>query len=97
MLSLTLRQLEYAVAVARQGGMTAAAEALHISQPTLSVQMKNLEKDFGTKLFQKQGRNIVLTEEGFLLRKRAEEILEMIDKTYAEFQELNLWIEKNAS
>jgi DNA-binding transcriptional LysR family regulator len=78
------------VTIAREGTMTAAAEALHISQPTLSVQMKNLEKEFDTRLFQKQGRNIVLTDEGFLLRKRAEDILEMIDKTYAEFQELNL-------
>ena len=78
------------VEIAREGSMTAAAEALHISQPTLSVQMKNLEKDFGKSLFQKQGRNIVLTEEGFLLRKRAEDILDMVDKTYAEFQEMNI-------
>ena len=78
------------VTIAREGTMTAAAAALHISQPTLSVQMKNLEKEFETQLFQKQGRNIVLTEEGFLLRKRAEDILDMIDKTYAEFQEMNL-------
>ena len=78
------------VEIAREGSMTAAAEALHISQPTLSVQMKNLEKELGKSLFQKQGRNIVLTEEGFLLRKRAEDILDMVDKTYAEFQEMNL-------
>ena len=78
------------VEIAREGSMTAAAEALHISQPTLSVQMKNLEKELGKSLFQKQGRNIVLTEEGFLLRKRAEDILDMVDKTYAEFQEMNI-------
>ena len=78
------------VEIAREGSMTAAAEALHISQPTLSVQMKNLEKEFGKHLFQKQGRNIILTEEGFLLRKRAEDILDIMDKTYAEFQEMNI-------
>ncbi|MCH3958747.1 MAG: LysR family transcriptional regulator [Selenomonas sp.] len=76
--------------IAREGSMTGAAEALHISQPTLSVQMKNLEKEFGKQLFRKQGRNIILTEEGFLLRKRAEDILDIMDKTYAEFQEMNL-------
>ncbi len=78
------------VEIAREGSMTGAAEALHISQPTLSVQMKNLEKEFGKQLFRKQGRNIILTEEGFLLRKRAEDILDIMDKTYAEFQEMDL-------
>ena len=78
------------VEIAREGSMTGAAEALHISQPTLSVQMKNLEKEFSKQLFRKQGRNIILTEEGFLLRKRAEDILDIMDKTYAEFQEMNL-------
>ena len=78
------------IAIAREGTMTAAAETLHIEQPTLSVQMKNLEQTFGKKLFQKQGRHIALTEEGFLLRKRAEDILDIVDKTYAEFQEMNI-------
>ncbi|MHC1717775.1 MAG: LysR family transcriptional regulator [Acidaminococcaceae bacterium] len=78
------------VEIAREGSMTAAAEALHISQPTLSVQMKNLENEIGKKLFKKQGRNITLTDEGFLLRKRAMDILDIVDKTYAEFQEMNI-------
>lgn len=78
------------VEIAREGSMTAAAEALHISQPTLSVQMKTLENEIGRKLFKKQGRNITLTDEGFLLRKRAMDILDMVDKTYAEFQEMNI-------
>lgn len=78
------------VEIAREGSMTAAAAKLHISQPTLSVQIKGLEREFGKKLFQKQGRNIILTEEGFLLRKRAEDILAMVDKTYSEFQEMNV-------
>ena len=50
------------IAIAREGTMTAAAETLHIAQPTLSVQMKNLEQTFGKKLFQKQGRHIALPE-----------------------------------
>ena len=69
--------------------MTAAANELHISQPTLSVQMKQLEDTLGKKVFQKQGRNLVLTEEGVLLRKRAEDILSLVDKTMQEFQDMD--------
>lgn len=78
------------LAIAREGSMTAAAETLHISQPTLSVQMKQLEERLGRKLFRKQGRNIMLTEEGNLLRQRAEDILGIVNKTLAEFQDLHI-------
>lgn len=78
------------LAIVQEGSMTSAAEMLHISQPTLSVQMKQLEERFGRKLFRKQGRNILLTEEGRLLRQRAEEIISMVNKTIAEFQDLHI-------
>ena len=57
--------------IARLGSMTKAASSLHISQPTLSVQMKSLEEVLGRKLFRKEGRNLVMTEEGELLERRA--------------------------
>lgn len=81
--------LRHFLTIAREGSMTAAAETLHISQPTLSIQMKQLEDVLGKNLFQKQGRNLVLTEEGILLRKRAGDILSLVDKTMMEFQEMD--------
>lgn len=75
--------------IAREGNMTAAAESLHISQPTLSVQMKHLEEELGKKLFVRHSRSLTLTEEGMLLRERASDILDMVDKTEAEFREMN--------
>jgi len=81
--------LRHFLTIAREGSMTAAANELHISQPTLSVQMKQLEDTLGKKVFQKQGRNLVLTEEGVLLRKRAEDILSLVDKTMQEFQDMD--------
>ena len=81
--------LRHFLTIAREGSMTAAANELHVSQPTLSVQMKQLEDTLGKKVFQKQGRNLVLTEEGVLLRKRAEDILSLVDKTMQEFQDMD--------
>ncbi len=75
--------------VAREGSITGAARSLHISQPTLSKQFKELEAELGCKLFTRGNYNVHLTEEGILLRKRAEDILEMTDKTIEEFQLLN--------
>ncbi|HJE86089.1 MAG TPA: LysR family transcriptional regulator [Levilactobacillus hammesii] len=83
---MEIRVLRYFVEVARQSSITRAAEALHVSQPTLSKQLKNLENELGKKLFQRSNYGITLTDAGILMRKRAEDILSMVDKTSAEFQ-----------
>ena len=62
-----------------------AAQSLHLTQPTLSRQLKELEEELGKQLFHRGKRRITLTKEGMLLRKRAEEIIAMVDKTEAEF------------
>ena len=69
--------------------MTRAAETLHVSQPTLSKQMKELEAELGKKLFKRGSASVSLTDEGMLLRKRAEDILGMVKKTTDEFKELD--------
>lgn len=86
---MELRVLRYFLEVAREENITHAAQRLHISQPTLSRQLKELEYELGKKLFVRSNYNIKLTEEGMLLRKRAEDILEMADKTLAEFKALD--------
>lgn len=84
-----LRVLRYFLEAAREGNVTHAAQRLHVSQPTLSRQLKDLEDELGKKLFTRSNYSIKLTEEGMLLRKRAEDILEMADKTLAEFKALD--------
>lgn len=86
---MELRVLRYFLEVAREGSVTHAARRLHISQPTLSKQLKDLEEELGKKLFVRGNYNVRLTQEGTLLRKRAEEILDMVDKTQREFQALD--------
>lgn len=84
---MELRVLQYFLAIAREQSIVHAAESLHLSQPTLSTQMKQLEKELGKQLFIRGGkgtRRITLTDEGMILRKRAEEILELVRKTEAE-------------
>lgn len=83
--SLELRVLRYFLTVAREASILGAANFLHISQPTLSRQLKDLEEELGTTLFIRGNRNITLTDEGMLLRKRAEEIINLVDKTESEF------------
>lgn len=85
---MEIRVLRYFLEAARAGSITKAAKSLHISQPTLSKQLKDLERELGKKLFRRSNYTIYLTEDGMLLRKRAEEILAMVDKTAAEFQAL---------
>lgn len=85
---MELRVLRYFLAVAREGSVTHAAQRLHISQPTLSKQLKDLEGELGKKLFVRSSFSVRLTEEGMLLRKRAEEILDMVGKTEEEFKAL---------
>ncbi|MGM9538746.1 MAG: LysR family transcriptional regulator [Candidatus Onthomonas sp.] len=78
------RLLHYFLTVAREQNITNAARVLHITQPTLSRQMALLEDELGTKLFVRDSRPLSLTDEGLLLRRRAEEILELIEKTESE-------------
>lgn len=78
------RLLHYFLTVAREQSITGAAGALHITQPTLSRQMALLEEEVGAKLFRRDSRPLALTDEGLLLRRRAEEILELMRKTEAE-------------
>lgn len=86
---MEIRVLRYFLEVAREENITKAAAFLHISQPTLSRQLKDLEEELGKKLFVRSNYSIKLTDEGMLLRKRAEDILDMVDKTAAEFKSLD--------
>jgi DNA-binding transcriptional LysR family regulator len=87
-LIMEIRVLRYFLEVAREGSVTHAAERLHISQPTLSKQLKDLEAELGKKLFIRSSFSVRLTDEGMLLRRRAEDILDMVDKTTDEFKAL---------
>ncbi len=78
---MELRVLQYFLAVAREQSVSGAAEYLHLSQPTLSRQLKDLEDALGKPLFIRGNRKITLTDEGMILRKRAEEIMELVKKT----------------
>jgi DNA-binding transcriptional LysR family regulator len=82
---MELRVLRYFVEAAREGSMTVAAAKLHVTQPTLSRQIKELEDELGQKLFVRGNYNIRLTTEGEILYKRALDILDMADQTAAEF------------
>ena len=77
---MELRVLQYFLAVAREQSISRAAESLHLSQPTLSRQLKDMEDELGKQLFVRGSRKITLTEEGMILRKRAEEILSLVKK-----------------
>lgn len=95
---MELRILEYFLAVAREQSITAAAEALHISQPALSTQLKALEEELGKKLLirgVKGSRRVLLTEEGLILRKRAEEMLTLLHRTQEEIAGSNETIAGN--
>lgn len=81
---MELRVLQYFLAVAREQSVSGAAEYLHLSQPTLSRQLKDLEEELGKQLFLRGNRKITLTEEGMILRKRAEEIMDLVRKTERE-------------
>ena len=81
---MDLRVLRYFLAVVREESITAAAEALHVTQPTLSRQLMELEEELGAQLLIRGGRRIALTEKGMLLRRRAEELVELADKTQLE-------------
>lgn len=78
---LELRILRYFLAVAQEKNITRAAEKLLVSQPTLSKQLSDFEKELGTKLFIRGHRQITLTSEGVYLKSKAEEIISLADKT----------------
>ncbi len=78
---MELRVLQYFLAVVREQSISGAAEYLHLSQPTLSRQLKDLEDELGKQLFIRGSRKITLTNEGMTLRKRAEEIMQLVKKT----------------
>lgn len=81
---MEIRVLKYFLAVAREGDITRAAEILHITQPTLSRQLMQLEDELGTALFIRGKRKVLLTETGMLLKRRAEEIIDLSKKTELE-------------
>ena len=82
---MELRVLNYFLMVAREENITRAAEILHITQPTLSRQIAQLEKELGVKLFQRSNHNIILTDDGMLLKRRAQEFMLLAEKTKKDF------------
>ena len=86
---MEIRSLRYFLEAAREENMSKAAERMHISQSALSKQLKGLEEELGKKLFVRHSFSIELTEEGMLLRKRAEDLLSMADKITAEFASMD--------
>ena len=86
---MEIRNLRYFLAVAREENMTRAAEQLHVTQPTLSKALKTLEDELGKKLFTRHSFSITLTDEGMLLRGRAEDLISMADKITREFVSLD--------
>lgn len=82
---MELRVLKYFLVVAREENITRAARLLHITQPTLSRQLMQLEDELGTQLFRRSKYRIILTDDGMLLRRRAQEIVDLADKTMREF------------
>ena len=83
---MDFRILRYFLNVAKEQSFTKAAEQLHITQPTLSRQLAALEEELGVTLFARSGRNITLTEEGILLKRRALEILDLEERTLDELK-----------
>lgn len=82
---MELRVLSYFLAVVREENITRAAEFLHLTQPTLSRQLMQLEDELGVKLFTRSNHKIVLTEEGMLLKRRAQEMVALAEKTKRDF------------
>lgn len=82
---MELRVLRYFLVIAEEGSISKASEVLHITQPTLSRQIKELEEELGAELFIREKRNMTLTKAGEYLVDRAREILSLSDKTTQEF------------
>ena len=94
---MEIRVLRYFLTVVREESITKAADVLHITQPTLSRQVSQMEEEVGVKLFNRGSRRITLTNEGILLRRRAEEILQLVDKTEKELIEQEEQVEGKIS
>ena len=94
---MEIRVLRYFLTVVREESITRASEILHITQPTLSRQIAQMEEEVGVKLFVRGKRKITLTNEGILLRRRAEEILQLVDKTEKELIEQEEQVEGKIS
>lgn len=94
---MEIRVLRYFLTVVREESITKASNVLHITQPTLSRQLAQMEEEIGVKLFDRGSRKIKLTNEGILLRRRAEEILQLIDKTEKEMTQQEELVEGRIS
>lgn len=97
MIFMEIRVLRYFLTVVREESITKASEMLHITQPTLSRQLAQMEEEIGVKLFDRGTRKIKLTNEGILLRRRAEEILQLVDKMEKELVEQEEQVEGKIS
>lgn len=86
---MEIRVLKYFLAVVKEGSITGAAHSLHLTQPTLTRQLQDLEKELNQKLFIRGKHKITLTPEGMFLKNRAAEIVEMVEKTEAEFKSIS--------
>ncbi len=84
---MELRVLRYFLMVAREENITKAAQLLHVTQPTLSRQLMQLEEELGVKLFQRSSHSIILTEDGMLLKRCAQELVSLADKAVLEFSQ----------
>lgn len=84
---MEIRVLKYLLIVAREENITRAAELLHISQPTLSRQLMQLEEELGVKLFKRGKHNVYLTSEGALFRRRAQEIVNLAERAKSEMKQ----------
>lgn len=82
---MELRVLRYFLMIAREENITHAAQLLHVTQPTLSRQIQDLEEELGVKLFVRSNHRILLTPDGLLLRRRAQEIVDLADRTQRDF------------
>ncbi len=94
---MEIRVLRYFLAVVREESITKASEVLHITQPTLSRQLSQMEEEIGVRLFERGTRKIKLTNEGILLRRRAEEIIQLVDTTERELVEQDEQVEGKIS
>ena len=89
---MDIRSMEYYLAITREGNISAAAKTLHISQPALSRQIRELEAELGVTLFERGSRKIRLTEEGMILRRRAEELVHLMQITESELKQTNAYV-----
>ena len=90
---MELRDLEYFMTIVREGSLTGAAKALHLSQPGITRSLKALEDELGKQLVIRGSRRVVLTDEGMMLRRRAEELLQLADRAVSEIRASDAVIE----